>query len=286
MATTPLHIGLEETLAAFDDLYREGYAYAVLNSRPEIIFQYTENDIEGGKALFNKMMTKYSDSGNSNIFLIRFYLIPKEGKYIEHQSKCISSTPIRLNELDVIQINEEPSPGRPYPSQGNKGEDWRMFEAVQTIKDLPAQIDAKIDKKFSEIELRIKAIEEMDAEPEADNSTMGQIGRLMENPQIVGMLPGLISAVTELISRFIPPKINTAMAAKAINGTDVVDPASQENEILQQVPVNEEILNTAINRLHAVCHVDTDLLLLADFADTQPAMFQMLLMQLRSQKKS
>jgi hypothetical protein len=289
MERPPLHIGLDETLSAFDDLYRDGYAYAVLDSRPSVLFQFTENDIEGGKALFTKMMTKYAESGNCSIFLIRFYPMPKDGKFLEPHSKCISTTPVRLNDLMVLEVGDEPLPGRPYMSrQGNKGDDWRMFEAVQTIKDLPAQIDAKIDKKFSEIELRIKAIEEMETEPEADNSTMGQIGRLMENPGIAQLMPGLIGAVTELLSRFMPPKINAVVAPKAISGTEPAPEVSQESAIpaVEQIPVDEEVMNQAINRLNQVCRVDTDLMLLADFAETQPVMFQMMLANLRSQNKA
>jgi hypothetical protein len=281
MATTALHSGLVETIEVFNDLYKDGCAYAIFDSSRIILFQYTNDDIDEGRALFERRMTKYAESGNSNLFIIKIFPMPKDGKYIEPNSRAISTTPVRLNELEVLEIGEEPLDRRYTPRPGAAyNEHARIFEAVETIKALPAQVNEKIDAKFSEFEIRLKAIEEGEPDEE-DNSTMGQIGRLMENPQIMQMIPGLIGAVTELITRFIPQKLN--IMPKAVSGA--APEVSQENAIID-TPVNEELLNQAVNRLHKVCQVDTDLNLLADFAETQPAMFQMMLANLRSQNKS
>ena len=69
---------------------------------------------------------------------------------------------------------------------------------------------------------------------------------------------------------------NSNFMPQQINGTA---------DTLQAGPVDENVLNNALDRLHKVCKIDTDLSLLADLAENNPAMFQMLLSNLRSNKK-
>jgi hypothetical protein len=281
MATTALHNGIDEVVEVFNDLYKDNCAYAVFDMGRIILFQYTNDDIEEGRSLFERRMRKYAESGNSNLFVIKVFPMPRDGKYIEPNSRAISTTPVRLNELEVIEISDEP---RSYATrQGSYNEHARIFDAAEALKGLPAQINERMDAKFSEFEIRLKAIEEAEPEEE-EESTIGQIGRLMENPAIMQVVPGLIAAVTELIQRFIPQKLTpVTMAPKAVNGTDAPE-VSQANAT-QQTPIDEELLNKAVNRLALVCQVDTDLSALADFAEANPAMFEMMLANLRSQKK-
>lgn len=283
MATTiPLHTGLTETIEAFEDNYRDGYAYAVWDTYPNIIFQYPESDIDAGKELFEKNMTNFQRSGTTALFVIKFYPLPKDGEFIGSGkgNKCLASIPVRLNDFKIIEVDGKPvyEPGR-----GN-GNEYRMFEAIETIKGLPEKINAQLEAKFAAYEARLQELEDLEPEPETGGA-LGQIGKLLENPQISAVVPGLIGAVTELIKNFLPkqPIQQPVVMANAINGT--ADTPVQDQTVLPNgEAISEELLNASLIRLSKFMIIDKDLALLADFAETQKSTFDMMLCTLRAQR--
>lgn len=254
------YTGVSDIMAYYDAIMQdEGYSYSVWHSVRDIAFQYNGADQGKGKEfLYNNLMAM-EQAENDNLLYIKFHPPGVKG-FIDSKSKVVCMSPVRVAELTAIT-----AVGAVTENGGN----YRMFEAIESLKQLPGAISEKLNG----FELRLKEMEDRDFEPEPDKveKVIGQITGLLENPMIQGLVNGVLGHLFKLAGNATP------MQPQQINGTT--------DNVAGEQPVNEAILNDALDRLHKVCKIDTDLSLLADMAESNPAMFQMLLSNLRNNKK-
>lgn len=255
------YTGINDIMAYYEAIMQdEGYSYSVWHSVKDIAFQYNGPDHEKGKEFLYNNLTAMDQAENDNLLYLKFHPPGVKG-YIDSKSKVICMSPVRVTELTALT-----AVGAVTETGGN----FRMFEAIETLKQLPAAINDKLGA----FEQRLQAMEDYEPEPEPDKveKVIGQISGLLENP----MVQGLVNSVIGTLFKMTNSNNNNVMQAHQINGT---------TDNVPQGPVSEEVLNNALDRLHKVCKIDTDLSLLADLAENNPAMFQMLLANLRSNKK-
>jgi hypothetical protein len=276
MATYPIYTGLENVLEGFHSLYRDGYTFSLWNSSTggamSIILQYPYEDHEKGVKFFEENATALSQSGNCDMFYLKFHPPLKKNEYIDKKTAVISSTPIRINQLEEMEMSGITGNFSRTDPNGS----FKMFEAVQAVKQLPQQIEQVLNDRFTAYDLRLKAIEESEMIDETPPGVMGQIGALLENPQIAQAVPLLIETAIGFIKSLLPKQ--PVMQENQISGTNPAPEASNVKE------VDNDMLNLALDRLNDHCQLDTDLTLLADMAEKNPVMFKMMLQSLRSQK--
>jgi hypothetical protein len=254
------YTGVSDIMGAYDSFNEGGeYNYSVWLSKEDIAFQSIEKDADKARELLKNCLTALEQAGNDDLFFIKFH--PKDVKgaspFIDRKTLCIGTVPVRVCSIgegrESNYVNKASIGGIPNDLYG-------------MLRDLPATLDAKInaalDARLGELETEI--------EVDPIEKYVGIINGIASNPQIMGV-------VGQILNYLKPQGMNMA---PRINGTPKVEEQKESNEAVQEV--NLEILNEALDRLSRVCRVDTDLLLLADMADSNPAMFNMLLTQLRS----
>jgi hypothetical protein len=159
----------------------------------------------------------------------------------------------------------------PY-SSGGQQVNYKMFEAIQLIKDLPS----KMDERQTAFEARMLAL--MEEEPEAVEPVdpvekyVGMAIGALKEPNVMANVIGLVKM---FIPNYNPPFMQSQNTAATISGTDNQGTA-------QPVPVDVDKLDAALVRLSKHCKLDDDLTKLADIAENNPQYFKMLLTGLRS----
>lgn len=253
------YTGVDSIMGYYDAIMQdEGYTYSVWHSVKDIAFQYNGVDQEKGREFLCNNLMAMDQAENDNLLYLKFHPPGVKG-FVDHKSKVVCMSPVRVAELTA---------GTAVGAVTENGGNYRMFEAIESLKQLPGAISEKLNG----FELRLKAIEEYEGEPEPDKveKVIGQITGLLENPMIQGLVNGVLGQLFKMVGNATPMQ-------QQINGTT--------DNVAGDSPVNEAILNDALDRLHKVCKLDTDLSLLADMAESNPAMFQMLLSNLRNNKK-
>lgn len=279
----PTYCGVDKIMAAYDSINGDcQYDYSVWHSQKDIAFQYVGNDALKARRYLEDNLTAMAESGNDNLLYLKFHPAnrKKQGEFINYKTDVIANTPICC-----IENYQEKISGTPERSRVND-DGYNVYKMRLFMEELPTKLETMIEEKISS---KIGALddEEID-EPEIDpvQKYIGIISGLASNPQVMAVV-GQILNFLKPAAPYAAPRIN-GMNENINGNADVIDNESlkQPGESIvdspaEQVPVNEEILNEALGRLHQHCRIDTDLLLLADMADENPAQFQLLLGMLR-----
>lgn len=271
----PTYVGVEDIMSAYDSINSDNqYYYSVWHSTKEIAFQFVGEDASKARAYLRANLQAMADADNDNLLYLKFHPADKKGKYITKNTDVIGNTPICC--VEPVEGSSVAGVSVERDRSGDTG--YQMYKTRLMLEELPKTIDARVS---AEIERRLLEAEDLEPEEVEDPTQriVGIINGIAGNPVIMG----LIGQVLNFIKPQAPPiRINGLMNEQNIQQeTNPAPVGDQDAPAAEPVPVNEVILNDALGRLHQHCCIDTDLLLLADMADNDPATFAMLLGMLR-----
>lgn len=275
MLTRPVYTGVEDIMDFYDTANREGiYTYSVWFSLRDIAFQWHKPDQEAGRQYLEDNLMALAQNGSKDLYYIKFHPGDLKEPYITKKTPIISNTPVRINSLEDGDIIESVPRYSGVPTQGGN---YQMMKAIATLENMPAQLEGVINQKMNGVEERLKALEQ--APPvEAEVNWMGQISGLLQNEQIMGAVVGLISKL--IPQQVLPPLQQQQIGMVEQNATH--PPQQVQVPVIDHVIDNDK-LEKALDRLNTIIVIDDDLTLMADFADKNPAIFNMFLQQLRNQ---
>lgn len=268
-----MYTGIDAIMSAFDSLSQTPYYSVWMASPKDIIFQYNGDDKEAGRELLQNALTAFEQNGHNDILAIKFHTNPAPKKpmpIITDKTPVIGSMYVRV--CDVGSQNAANSiNGVQQPYQGG-GMSYQMYEAIAALKNLPSQMQDKL----TPIEDRLEALE-------AGTQPMGTMGHVMDfvnSPNATGI-------VQMILDRLIPSPGQPQL--RAVNGfPDQNNNQHPEQPVMQEIQNVEltqqqmsTILERDLQRLTNIIDIYSDLGLLADYAEKNPQMFQMMLLTLR-----
>jgi hypothetical protein len=271
----PTYCGTDNIMAAYDSINGDcQYYYSVWHSQKDIAFQYVGDDATKAREYLKSNLMAMEQAGNDNLLYLKFHPSDKKSKYIENKTTVLANTPICAVELEEGAIAGDRDNTAPRDRTGDAG--YQMYKTRMMLEDLPSILDQKINVILDE-RLNAAHLVDEDEEPEIEpvDKIVGIINGIAANPQIMGLIGQVLNFLKPQLQ---PVRIN------GMNQQEATPPAEQNTQPApapEPQVVSEEILNEALNRLSQHCRVDTDLLLLADMADNDPAQFQFLLNMLR-----
>lgn len=267
----PTYIGVDNIMKMYDSLNGDcQYYFSVWHSQKDIAFQYVGDDARKARSYLEENLQAMAESQNDNLLYIKFHPADKKGKYITKSTDVIACTPVCVVEPDdsTQSIAGTGTIERAGSSRGMTYEMWKSLEMLKTLPDtIDARIDATINRKLEEAAL----LEEEEPEIDPTERMIGMITGLAQNPQIMALVGQVMNFLKPAV---MPQRVNGVVMEKEI------EPAQEQQSV--QEPINEELMNNALSRLHQHCRLDTDMSLLADMAENNPAQFKMLLGMLRA----
>jgi hypothetical protein len=263
------YTGADDIQNAFETMYEDGYCYSVWASERDIAFQFPYADHEKGRQYFNDNIAALDQSGNDDLFTLKFHPAVKNKEFVEKKTTVICSIPFRVKSLSGDIMNGVGEPNTAAHGIGT----YKMFEAIEAIKSLPA----KMDERQAAFETRMLAMMEAEPEPveqiDPIEKYVGMAIGALKEPNVMQNVAGILAMI------FPGYKLPTMQQQQqpAISGTN-------ETEIVDQQPkeVDIEKLDLALQRLAKHCELDNDLTRLADIAENNPQYFKMMLLSLRS----
>ncbi|MET0461908.1 MAG: hypothetical protein ABW007_02095 [Chitinophagaceae bacterium] len=272
--------GVDSVISAIDSFYADAPYYSVWSGK-DMIFQYSSEDFDAGRKRLYDLLQSWSDSGNSQIFAIKFYAKFDSG-YITSKTPDIGTMTIRAVGFDtpgvVSGVDGAPAQSGsaggylPYPV-------WEALKGVGSLKD-------SLQQNFDTINSRLMALESPeDTEPEPEPKTLIQtIGEVLSLPIVQQLIPQILSSpvIAGLLGG--TPNTQTTAHISGINDTPMATAEAPAAPVTG--PQNEqealESINDSLERLSHHCDLEADLKKLADVAEQKPEIFKMLLQQLRS----
>ena len=265
------YTGADDIRSAFNSLYKGDVCFSVWPNDRVPLFQYTGDDHDMGIAFFEEHIMALEQAGNDELLFLRFHPMLKKGTWVDKKTTTISETPFRVTELEIGKVSGS---AEPY-STGNAQVNFKMFEAIQVIKDLPEKMADRQSAFEQKVMLLLEegeddhAPEPVQVDPVEKYMNMA-IGALKE-PNVMNNVIGLIKM---FVPNYNPPFMrNTQPAINGVADTETDQPIHQ---------VNIDKLDAALVRLQKHCCLDDDLTRLADIAENDPKQFKMLLNLLRS----
>lgn len=269
------YTGIDDVMAAFDSINKGRYAFSIWHTERDIAFQWPNEDIDKGRAFLEENLQALEQTENDELFYLKFHPANKVKDFIDKKTPVISMTPFRVKEL-----GEGKSGGQVNGVSDYSG--YRQnFEIQQAIKELPDKFKTHLEP----IEARLTALEEYEPEGEVlteEDQVKKYIGYV---GQISGVLsdPAVLSGIQNILKMFLPGLVAAPIVPQQISGV------TKEKKISSPEPaepINEDLLNASLTRLHNQgCRIDKDLALLADLAETNRPYFDMMLQTLRANEK-
>lgn len=274
---TPNYTGRAAIMSAYDTFTEKAPFWALYTGDNRTLrCKYMEGDAEEGKMFFISNLAAAEVAKDNNVYNIRFYKAKKKGRgeLLQADTADIEATlPIRFVALNGESVQPDWQAGNPMDK------DYKMYKLMDAMEKLPLMFEQQ-NQRIADLEAIIAESDEDVEEEDQIGGTIGAIKGLLDHPLaqlIVGQLfPNAMGNIRPA----------EGMRGTAVNGTTddtVKTPPMPQNEPTEPREVNVELLNTAVQRLANYCYVDTDLNLLADYAEKNPAMFNMMLTTLRSQ---
>jgi len=270
----PTYIGVDAIMNAYDSINADcQYFYSVWHSQKDIAFQYVGEDARKARQYLLDCLTAMAQANNDNLLYLKFHPLDKKTKYVNSRTDIIANTPICVVEPD----ENSNAVGAVVERDRSSDTGYNAYKMRLMLEELPATLDKKINDA---IEARLLETEDGEDIEEIDpvQKTVGMITGLMSNPQI----QGLIGQVLAYLKPQTPSVRVNGLNMNEQQEQQVTEKVSAETPTAEIMPVNEDMMNEALARLHGHCRLDSDLLLLADMAESNPAQFKMLLTMLRS----
>jgi hypothetical protein len=273
----PTYCGVENIMIAYDSINGDcQYYFSVWHGQKDIAFQYVGEDARKAREYLESNLKAMEQSGNDNLLYLKFHPLDKKTKYINSKTDVIANTPICVIESENGEIRGvEVGPRIERDRSNDTG--YNNYKMRLALEELPTRLDAIIEEKLT---ARLSGIEDEEIEPiepvDPVEKYIGIISGIASNPQIMGIIGQVLNFLKP------QPVPNPGIRINGMAMTDETkEVAENQNNNVEQIEISEEILNEALGRLSAHCRIDTDLLLLADMADNDPAQFKFLLSMLR-----
>lgn len=271
----PVFVGTTQIMNFYDSVNPDGiYAYSLWFG-DKIMLQYPGNgDEEKARDFLENCMKLYDENGWDKTLWLKFHEPQKT--LINRKTDVMISQPIGfMADADETAISGSSA----MTTRGYHSGNMELYRAIKTIEELPVTLNKTIEDKFTAYEQRIKLLE---AEKEKEPDTWDKISGFVEkNPNIVETIFGFLNGSRRFTQT--PPApvgINGAPQTMETTPQEQQQPAADQERVID----NEKVDN-ALDRLNNVMILDEDLTLLADYAEANPDMFQILLNNLRQQKK-
>jgi hypothetical protein len=255
-------VGVDSALNAYDAMNNSVPYFSLWFNQREKCFQWNGDDLEAGKEFLSDNLQAISNTGDNSLYYLRVH--SKSEPVYHNKSEILCSIPIRLNPMEDNTVNGVTRTG---------GMPYEMYQAMAAIKDLPNTLK----NQFDAINTRIDALEN---EPGANEPTvLDQINGVLNNQ-------AAMNTIGMLINKFFPG-VQVPPVAAQISG--VTEPGKSRSILsiakdpAKIGPIDEAVLENALDRLQHHCRIDSDLQLLANMAETNKPMFDFLLTSLRSQ---
>lgn len=260
------YTGLNNVMDAFDAATSQtNFYYSVWYTDTEPAFQYVGDDRDKAREFLMVNLQAMEQAGNDDILLLKYHPVDKKEKYITRKTPVVAAVPFRVVALDTNEvtgiITGSESGRLPYSVQ----------RTLEDLKNLPGVIDQKIDAAIEAKLLAIDGDDEPEIEQTALERTLEMITGITNNPQVMGAIGTVLGYLKPQPAQYFEPRM-------PINGMNIM---ANENPDVQEIAIDENVVNDALERLSVHCRIDTDLQLLAAMAEKNPGQFKMLLGMLR-----
>jgi hypothetical protein len=255
MSQKPIYSGTDSIMQAYDAFIKKAPYYSIWNGRC-IINQYngTGSADDAREELF-EMMSACEQGGNTDVFMLKFHPTLTDG-YIVEKTPVLNAFPVQ----PCPSVNKEFRDNSRMPHHAYISMENRLLE--------------RMDERLQALETEKGDIDEADG--------LGRIMGFLEKPAGQALLNQLMPVIAPVIGSIFKGIVPMAAPmTTAVNGTGDT-PAKPYDADLDQAGF--DLLNDSLDRLSVKMQIPGDVKLLADFAETNPAMFDMLLTQLRAPK--
>ncbi len=266
-----VYTGSNNIKSAFDTLYEDEYCYSIwLAGEKNPCVQHPFTDHERGRKNFDEYIEALDQAGNDDLFVLKFHPAEtKKGptKYIDKNTTVISESPFRVTSLGNDIVN---GVGEPNPVHG--GMSYRMFEAVDLMKKMPEALQARQLEFENKILMLLEDQEPEAPEVEPMEKYIGMAIGALKEPNVMQNVIGII--------KMFAPNYNPSFMPQPQQQQPAISGVSDQPTAAHVI--NPDRLDNALVRLAKHCKIDEDLEKLANIAEQNPAMFNMLLMNLRA----
>lgn len=261
------NVGVESVLRAYEGMCQNYPYFSVWYTGREKAFQYNGDDLEAAKDFLSTSLRAMDCEGDTALYYLRVH--PQKETVYKPGSDVVCALPFRFN----AKLNQMGFAGGGYGS--NQGIE-RLISSIETQ-----------NKAISD---RLAALEAAEPEPELD--MLGKITGLLENPNIGPHIGNVIGQVmSAVMQKLVPNACPTPPAQVAISGIDLPGSIAEKSGTAGVEAAGwdegktedyEASVHTQLDRLAAKCDLLADLTRLADIAENNPQMFNMLLNNLRA----
>lgn len=253
-------VGLNSIMVAYDGMSEGVPYYSVWHAGTgKKFFQWNQNDPDAGRSFLERNLNLIDEQGDTAMYYLSIH--PEHEKIYTNKSPQVCSMPIKVSEdIPAYQKADALNYHTPAPASRSFMEE-KLYAAIESLKDIPV----KVNEHITAFEVRIRALEEREVEPvEKEDSMMGQLGAVLNNPQLAPVIGQLLSGVMARFMPATPPMRSTALA-----GVEQKSDAGSDDQ--------DDIINEALDRLEKHCDLAVCLPKLADMADNDPTTFNFLL---------
>lgn len=261
--------GVENVMNAYDDLCNDVPYYSVWSGRT-ILFSWNEDDIDKGKEKLRQMLLAAEQNEHNDILTICFHP-KKEKNFITDKTPVTGSMTIRVTDLTPGRLRDMDRVGNVTEPRGYQ----IPYELRRSFEQM-AEFTQKIPTLLSPIEERLAALELGGDDVEEQAGIIGIIKHL-ENP-------GVQMIANRILDLLIPGQtVQQPLRVSGVPGTETATPPISQPDYSNVTEDQQNALDQAIITLSKYCNVYTDLPLLANLAENNTQVFNMMLSQLKNQ---
>lgn len=263
------YVGVEEIMSGFESISKGKPYYSLWQVSPkELIMQYAGDDYDEAIDGLTQILAAGESKGNCDLMAIKIHPQPKE-QFITKSTTVIATMYVRICPVDLNRVTGVAK--AEYEPRNNAALD--MYKLTQAIDSLPG----KFDEKFRSLNDRLAALEEYEPDEVQEVDMIGKITGLMENPNVVNAVMGFVKMIFPQM-----PAPGPAQIAGVKEVSETV-PGTKTETAMTDLEYSKAI-DIALDRLEKHIDLSVDLGLLADYAEKNPTMFQMMLKTLRNDK--
>lgn len=251
--------GVENIMTAYENMRGDSPFYSLWYSGREKSFQWNNaQDVEGGIDRLRATLQMIADSNDDSLYYLRIHS-EYQKSYKNNADHVICTIPCRMSEPDD-QVQTTASGLTVMPQRGN-AMPYEMWEMLSLSKQVPEllQQNKQLLEKITELESEREGV---------DDSTMGKITGILNHPMAQTVLGAIMAKL---------------MPGGGMRPSPVMSgiPTQQQMETDTEMTPEElkywETVDKALNRLQEHCDLSVYMPKLADYADKNPKMFEMLL---------
>jgi hypothetical protein len=245
-----MYTGSEAIGDAFDSISEETPYYSVWLGKA-IMASHNSEDVELGRRKLDRLITAMEASNNTDIVIIKFHPGADKSGYITDKTAVVATIIVRVVPLNYDGIEQtERLPNVQYKF---------MLDSILT----------GITEKLTPIEERLLALESTEPDEDEDGiiGHINKYSKLLDHPVVMG-----------IVQKYLPGIMGEPVKPVMISGTP--GQPQQQPQIVDQSGI--ESLNNSLDRLAQHCDLVPDLKALADYADSNPTMFKMVLGNLKT----